>query len=145
MMAPILQAAAIRPGGLVFDDAQILRLGNEWISVVIQLQYFAFGHLAARFRQDFVDPLIAKADDMADRLGIEVIADENADLIAPHLARRLTAASQVGVIDDIVMQERGGMNKLDETGEDKRVFSGIAAETGAQGQQQRSNTFATAT
>ncbi len=97
----------------MFDDAEILGLRHQRIAVVVQLQNLAFGHLPTGLGQRFVDALVAEIDDLADGAGIEVVADENADLIAPDFARGTAASSQVGVIDDIVVQQGGGMDEFD--------------------------------
>ena len=116
----------------MFDDAEIFRFRHQRIAVVIQLQHFAFGHLAACFRECLVYPLIAEVDDLTDRARIEIVAHENTDLVAPDFARGPAPPAQVGVIDDVVVQQGGGMDEFNQATECLMVLAGISAEMGAE-------------
>ena len=124
------QAAAIRAGRLVFDDLEILRFRHRWVAVVIELKHFAFRHLLAGFAEDFVNAMAPKVDDLAEGFGVEIVADEDTDLIAPDFSGGSPASADIGFVDHIVVEQGRGMNKLNQTAELIMFATGIAAETG---------------
>jgi len=63
-------------------------------------------------------------------LGIEEIADEDAGGIAPDGIGGLFTPAHVGIVDDIVMKEGGGMDEFDDGGKGVAPFSLITAEGG---------------
>jgi hypothetical protein len=67
------------------------------------LKDFTFRHFLAGLGKDFIDALILKFDDFAHSFRIEIVADQNADLVAPNLAGGSSASPKIGVINDIVV------------------------------------------
>ena len=128
----------------MFDDAEIFRLRHQRIAVVVELQDLALGHLPAGFREGFVDALVAEVDDLADRARIEIVADENADLVAPDFARGTAASAQIGVIDDVVVQQGRGMDEFHQTAECLMILTGVSAEVSAEKHEEGADPFAAA-
>ena len=129
---------------LVLHDPPVFELGDLRVAVVIELQHLAFGHLPAGFGEDFIDRLVPEPDDLADRLGIEVVTHQDADLVAPHLAGGLPASAQVRIIHHVVVQERGGMNVLDQAAQDEMIFRAVAAESRAEQEKKGTDALAPA-
>ena len=68
------------------------------------------------------------------RLDVEVIAEEHRDVVAPPRMDREPAAAQVRVVDDVVVDERRGVDELDDRRVQNRAVALVAAE--ARGHQQ---------
>ena len=81
-----------------------------------QLQHFAFGNRVGRVRHHFLDAQVTELDHHLERAGVQVIPDQHARLAAEDLVRGVTAAAHVGAVDDVVVQQRGGMDELDDRG-----------------------------
>src|SRR5205807_6489072 len=79
-----------------------------------------------------VDPMVPEVDDMTEGFGVEIVADEDADLVAPDFSGGSMASADIGIVDHIVMEQGGGMNELHQTGELVMIATGIAAETGGE-------------
>ena len=69
---------------------------------------------------------------------------EDRRLIAPHGIGGLTTPAQIARIDDIVVQQRRGMNKFDGCGERDVPSAAVSAEPGATEGEQRAQALATA-
>ena len=128
------QQAAIKPAVLCSMILIYSGFGHVRIAIVVELKYFALRHFLAGFGEDFVDPLAAKFHDLTHGSGIEIISDQNTDLIAPNFSGGLVASADIGIIDDIIMQERGGMDEFHEAAELMVFGAGIPAESGAEEQ-----------
>ena len=127
-----------RPG-LVLDDFQIFPLGDRRVVLVGQLHQLALGHLPAGFRETFIHVLVAEPHDAADRLAIEVVAGENRHLVAPQPVGGLASAAQIGMIHDVVVQQRGRMDVFDQAGQQDVVPAGVPGRAGAQDQEEGAN------
>ena len=99
-------------GRLVFDHFEIFQFRHGGVAIVIELQHFAFRHLLAGLGEHFVDPLAPEVDDLADGLGIEIVADEDADLVAPDFPGGSLASADIRIVDHIVVEQGRGMNEL---------------------------------
>ena len=105
------------------------------------MQHFPFGHFPAGFGQRFIDGLIPELHELTHGSGIEVIANQDTDLIAPHFPGSLAATADVGIVHDVVVQERGGMDELDQTAEQQVRPAALPAEARAEGHEQRTDAF----
>jgi hypothetical protein len=81
--------------------------------------------------------LAAELDDLAHGFGVEVVTDQDADLISPDFSSGSTATPEVGVVDHVIVEERGGVDELDEAPQLVVLRPRVAAEAGAEEQQQR--------
>ncbi len=73
--------------------------------------------------------MIAKIDDAADGAGVQIVADEDADLVAPHLAGGALAPADVRVVDYVVVQQGGRVDEFHYAAEDPMFVALIAAES----------------
>ena len=128
----------------MFNDLNVISLRHRRIAVVVQLEDFAFRHLLAGFREYFIDPLTAEFDHLAHGLGIEIIADEDANLISPNFSGCSTSSSDLGIIHNIIVEEGRGMDKLDQTAELMMFPAGVAAETRTEEKEERADALAPA-
>ena len=62
------------------------------------------------------------------RLDVEVVAKQHRDVIAPLRVDRQPAAAHIRIVDDVVVDERRGMDKL----HDRRVEHGAVAAVAAE-------------
>src|SRR6185295_286320 len=114
----------------VFDNFQILRFRHGRVAIVIELKHFALRHLFASFAEYVVNRMVSEVDNLAEGLGVEIVADEDADLVAPDFPGGRSASANIGVVHDIVVEQRRGMDELHQTGKLVMIATGIAAETG---------------
>src|SRR5262245_27544590 len=128
----------------MFYDLDIVGFRHIRITIIVELKHLTFRHFVTGFGEHFIDSLAAKFHNLAHGFGIEIVSNQHADLISPNFSSALTAPADVGIIDDIVMQERGGVDELHKTPELMVLAAGIATESGTEEQQQRSDTFAAA-
>ena len=131
-------------GSLVLDDREVVGHRHRGVAVVIQLEDFAFGHFPAGVRQHFIDGMGAELHHLPHGFGIEIVAHQNADLIAPHLPGALASPADIGIVDHIVMQEGRGMDVFHQAAELPVVGAGVAAESRREHQEQRPNALAAA-
>ncbi len=78
--------------GLAFHDPKVFGLGHVGIATKVELQNFALGHPPARVRQYLVNPLVVEIYNLTHGFGVEVVADQDADLVSPKLPRGLPSA-----------------------------------------------------
>src|SRR4029453_18749078 len=72
-------------------------------------------------------------------LDIEVVPEQDGDVVAPARMDGEPAPAQVGVIDDVVVNQRGRVNELDHRGVQDGPVAGIAAEPGGHQQNRRTD------
>ncbi len=73
---------------------------------------------------------------------IKEIADQYAGFVTEHGIGGIAASAHVRVVDDIVMQQGGGMDEFDGGGEAGVHFTGVAGGTGCQQHQHRAQALA---
>jgi hypothetical protein len=74
--------------------------------------------------------MVPEVDDLAEGFGVEIVADEDTDLVAPDFSGASPASADIGIVDHIVVEQGRGMYELHQTGELVMIATGIAAETG---------------
>ena len=88
--------------------------------------------------------MAAEIHDLAHGLGIEIVPDQDADLIAPDATGRPAPSAQVGIVHHVIMEQGGGVDIFHQTAEQVVIRPGIAAEAGTEQEQQRTHPFAAA-
>src|SRR5688572_5806105 len=131
-------------GRFVFDNLQILRFRHGGIAVVIELKHFAFRHLLAGLAEHIVNRVVTEVDDLTEGFGVEIVADEDTDLVAPDFSSGSVTSADIGFVDHIVVEQGRGMNELHQTGELVMIATGIAAETGREYKEEWSDSFSAA-
>ena len=62
------------------------------------------------------------------RLDVEVVAEQHRDVVAPPRMHGQPAAPQIGVVDDVVVDERRGVDELDDRRVQHRAVAFVAAQ-----------------
>src|SRR5262249_651467 len=126
------------------DNLQILRFRHGGVTIVIELKHLALRHLLASLAEHIVNPMVSEVDNLAEGFGVEIVADEDTDLIAPNFSSGSGASTDIGFVDHIVVEQGRGMNKLHQTGKLVMIVTGVAAETGREDEEKWSNSFSAA-
>ena len=119
-----------------------MRLGDRGIEAALELEQLALGHAADRVGEDPQDVEIAVLHDQRRGARVEVVAHEHGAAIAPERVRGRPAAAQLGEIDDVVVQQRRGVQQLDRRGDVDPARAGVAAQLGREQQQRRAHALA---
>ena len=108
-----LGAGGEKAGGLAVDQFHAVGFGDVDAADAVELDQFAFDHHLREADQQIENVEIALAQGDLKGLHVEPVAGENAGVIAPlHVGGR-TAAAGLGDVDDVVMNERRGVDHFD--------------------------------
>ena len=88
------------------------RLGQINIVFFIELVDLAVANFSGRVKEKRDDLFVAVMDDRSHRAVMKKIADEDGGLGPPLQVDRGDPAAQAGGIDNIIMDERGGVKDL---------------------------------
>ena len=83
---------------------------------VHELQDLALGDRVGGIRHDFLDPKVAETDHHLEGARVQVIADQHACGITPDMVAGFAAATQVGSVHHIVVEQRRRVDELDHRG-----------------------------
>jgi hypothetical protein len=100
-------------GSLVTDDAQVIFFADIRVMAIHQLQHFALGDHVGGIGEYLHDMHVMDRDHHLEGARVEEVADQDAGGIAEQGVGRVTAATQGRFIDDIVVQQSGGVDELD--------------------------------
>jgi hypothetical protein len=103
-----------------------------------------FHHRLGQLDQQIQQAEIALADGDPERLHVEPVAGKHAGLVAPGAVGGRPAAAHLGVVDHVVMHQRGGVDHLDDGSQADRGVALGAAGAGAQQHQRRTQALAAA-
>ena len=98
---------------LVADHAQVAFLVGVGVVHVEELQHFSFGDDVGRIREHLHHAEAPRLDDHLEGARVEKIADEHGSRIAEFRVRGLPSAPEARFVDDVVVQERRGVDELD--------------------------------
>ena len=112
------------------DDVEIGGLAGLGVVGGDQLGDLSLGDHRGRRGQDIEDLQRAVLDHELEGPAEQEIADQNAGLVAPDRVGRGQPAAQIAFVDDVVMKQRRGVDKLDDRGEAEMAVAAIAAEPG---------------
>ena len=143
------QAADLRaPGeevrGLAPDDLEVLFLGDAGVAGLGELVELALDHLQRRVAEQPHDLERVLRQRHRHRADVEVVAEQHRDVAAPARVRGQPAAAGLGAVDDVVVDERGRVDELDDGRVEHRAIPGVAAEPGRQQQHGRPHALAAA-
>ena len=124
-----LGAAAEQIRRLAADDVEVLLFGDVGVAVLGQLIELALDHpqrdVAEHAHQ--IERVVRQRH--RHRLDVEVVAEQDRDVVAPARVHGQAAAAQLGVVDDVVVDERGGVDELDHRRVEHGAIALVAAET----------------
>jgi hypothetical protein len=102
------------------------------------------GHLDGHVGHRFHNQMVLVGQGQRHRLGVEVIADQDGDFVAPERVHRWIAAPQLGVVHDVVVQQGGGVDELNDGAEVIHARTGVTAQASRQDEQCRADALAAA-
>jgi hypothetical protein len=98
---------------LAIDQIEML-LQRDQLAEALHLQQFAFDHLLRQFDEHVEDAEIALLHRDLEGLHVEPVAGQHAHRVAPLRVGGGTAAADLGFVDDVVVDQRRGVNDLDD-------------------------------
>ena len=118
-------------------------LGHRRIEAALELEQLALRHAADRVREDPEDVEVAVLDDHRRGPGVQEVAGQHGATVAPDRVGGGTPATQLGEIDDVIVEQGRGVEQLDRGTDLDAARSGVAAQLGAEQQQGRAQPLAT--
>ena len=109
-----LRRGAEQPGCLGLNDLYIALLADIRFVDVEQLHDLAFGNAIGGGGEDVHDVQTTDLHHHLERPRIEKIPNQHGCLVTPDRIGRAASAAQLGRIDHVVVQQRGGVNELDD-------------------------------
>jgi hypothetical protein len=123
-----LRAAAEEERRLAPDDLEVLLFRDVDVAGLGELVQLPLDHPERHVAEQADDLERVLRERHRHRLDVEVVAEQDRDVVAPAGVHRHPAAPQVGAVDDVVVDERGGVDEL----HDRRVEHGAVALVAAQ-------------
>ena len=121
-----LRAPAEQIRRLAADDVEMLVFGDVGVAVLRELIQLAFDHPQRHVAQQPDDLERVVRERQRHRLDVQVVAEEHRDVVAPPRVHGQPAAPQIGVVDDVVVDERRGVDELDDRRVQDRAIALVA-------------------
>ena len=132
-------------GRLVTDDLQVTLFVDIGVVAIHQLQHFAFGDDVSGVGKNLHDAHVADIYHHLERARVEKIPHQNTGSVAEQRIGSFPPTPQVGLIDDVIVQQGRRMDKLDNRRQLMVPRSLIAQGARAQEHQGRTQTLAAGT
>ena len=129
--------------GLAEDQIEVL-VQRDQLAQLFHLQQFALDHLLREFDQRVENAEIALLHRDLERLHVEPVAGQHALGISPLRVGRGTAAPRLGLVDDVVVNQRRGVNDLDHRAQPNRALPLVVEQLRGKQQQGRADALAAA-
>ena len=110
-------APAKETGGLIGRKLEGVVLRDINAADLFELEEFAFDHFLGEIDEDVEDMEVTFLQRNLERLHVEPVAGEDAAMVAPAGIGGGAATARVGGVDDVVVDERGAVEKLNDGGE----------------------------
>ena len=117
---------------------------RDQLSELFHLQQFAFDHLLRQFDQRVENAEIALLHRDLERLHVEPVARQHALRVAPLRIRGGPAAARLGLVNDVVVHQRRGVNDLDHRAKPHRAAALVVEQFRRKQKQRRTNPLAAA-
>ena len=99
-------------GRLAGDDLEIIGLGQIEVAAALDLPQLALAHVPGRLADDPAGKDVVQRTGHAHGPGEQVVAQENAGLVIPAGVDRVEMAADRGFVQDVVVDQRGGVDQL---------------------------------
>ena len=135
-------AGAEQRGGFLIDDVVVDFARHRQFLGLLGLDQLSLAHLVDRTRDlgQHVPALVLQADVIGAREN--VVADQNGRPGVPQRVDGRLAASDVSLVDDVVMDQRGRMDHLDQRRAHVAPLADLAVQGGRQQHEQRAELLA---
>ena len=139
-----LRAAAEEIRRLAAHDVEMFFFRDVGVAVLRQLIELPFDHLQRDVAQhaDQIERIVRQRE--RHRFDVQIVAEKHGDVVAPPRVDRQPAAAQIGVVDDVVVDERRGVNEFDDRRVQDRPIAGVAAEARRHQQHRGTNALSAA-
>ena len=111
---------------LGFDNGEIVFGGQVARLHGRELAHFAFCNCGRGCREPVQDVETVGFNKQVEGAGKQEVAHEDGRLVAPYRLGSGLAAAQIALVDDIIVQERGGMDEFDRGCERMGGAAGLA-------------------
>ena len=118
-----LRGAAEQERRLPADDVEVLVFSDGGVAVLRELEDLAFDHLQRDVAQHANDIQGVVREGEGHRLDVQVVAQQHGDVVTPPGVNREASAPQFGLVDDVVVNQRGGVDELDRRCEHHRAVA----------------------
>ena len=139
-----LRAPAEQEGGLAPDDLEMLVLGDVDVAGLGELIKLALDHPQRDVAEHPDDLERVLRERHRHALDVEIVPEQDGDVVAPARMDGQTAAPEVGAVDDVVVDQRGGMDELDHRRVEHGAVAGVSAEPRRHQQDRGADPFASA-
>ena len=109
------------------------------------MQHLAFGNARGGSSHDLHDSEIANIDHHLEGAGVEKVAHQDAGLVAPDAVGSIAVTAQLGAINDVVVEQRRGVDELDDGRCVEMPVARVAAGPRRQQDEQRAQPLAATT
>ena len=123
LRAPTEQVRRLAP-----DDVEVLFLVDVRVAILGELIQLALDHLQRHVAQHADDLERVVRQGHRHRLDVQIVAEQHRDVVAPARMHRQAPAPQVGVVDDVVVDQRGRVDEFDDGGVQHRPIALIPAQ-----------------
>ncbi len=111
-------------GGFVLNDLQVVALGEEGVAF-LDLEHFAFAHFAGDTGENTECLGLKGRDNEVEGMSEEVVGHEYGDVVAPARVDGGSSAAEGGFVNDVVVEESGGVDEFDSGGDADGVGIGF--------------------
>src|SRR3954468_6832918 len=125
------------------DQIEMLIERNQ-LSELLDLQQLALDHLLGEFDEGVENPEVPLLHGDLESLHVQPVARQDALGISPLGIRGRTTTPGFRIVDDVIVNQGGRVNDLDDSAESNRATSLVLQQLGGKQQQSRTNSLAAA-
>jgi hypothetical protein len=122
-------------GGLLRDDAQVVRLRQGARALALELEDLGLGHRDRRPGQRLQDAPVVVPHQHREGLRVEVVAHQQRGVVPPPGVGRGLSPPQRRPVHHVVVDQGGGVEQLDGAREPDRPGAAVSGQPGGQQQQ----------
>ena len=138
-----MQADGEEASGFAVDEVEMAVTGDERAEL-LHLDKLSFDHLLGEVGEQIEDVEVALLKRDLEGLHVEPVAGENALGVSPYGVGRGTAAADFGFVDDVIMNEGGGVDDLDDHAEADGSGSLVVKQLGGEQEEGRTQALTAA-
>ena len=128
--------------GLHFDDAEVVGLGQSEVEAALGLDDFTFANFARGLADFAADGNFTKVGGESERVGKEGVTEEHGKSCTPFGIGRGNHAAGHGTIDDVVVNERGHVDELEDDADLVLIRAKVSESTADENGERRADAFA---